>query len=101
MVTFTGRSAFFARARSHGLDVDNGLAAKAAADFHGNGFHLAHRHANEASGEVAHGELPLTAGPDGEAAVRAPVRRGRVGLDVALVHRRGVRLFFHDDRRRL
>ena len=46
---------------------------------------------------VAQGEVALAAGPDGHRAVGAPLRRGRVRFDVALVHRAGVKLPLHDD----
>ena len=41
------------QSRRHRFDVDNGLAAKAAANLHGNGFDLSHRHVQEAGSHLA------------------------------------------------
>ena len=82
--------------RRHGLHVDHGLCAKAAADFQRDGLDVGHRDAHEPGGVVAHGELALAAGPDGQFAVGTPLRGAGVGFDIALVYRNRLGFLLND-----
>ena len=81
----------------HRLHVDHGLGAEAAADFQGDGLDVGDGDAHESRGMVAHGELALAAGPDGQLSVSAPLGGASVGLDVALVYRDGLGFLLNDD----
>ena len=81
----------------HGVDVDVGLGAEAAADLHGNDGDLALGDAEDGGGLAADAEGALRARPDGDVAIGVPAGCGGVGLDVALVDGAGGELALDDD----
>src|SRR5205085_885528 len=69
------------------FEIDNGLAAEAAADLGGDGADVALRDAREHRGHGADHELALAGAPDRGLAVGRNADEAGMRLDIALVHR--------------
>ena len=81
----------------HRLQIDDGLAAEAAADLGRDGADVAQLDARQLGRHVAHHEVALAAAPDGDLARLVDTDEAGVGLDVALVHGLGLEAALDDD----
>ena len=79
------------------LQIDDGLAAEAAADLGGYRAHLTELQAGQLGRHVADHEVALAAAPDGGVAVLADADEAGVGLDVSLMHGLGLEAALDDD----
>ena len=82
----------FRQQGGHRLQVHGNLAAKAAANFHRHHFDLGNRQIQNLGQGVPGAESSLGAGPDRQLAVGVPQGRRVLRLNVALVHRGGIKL---------
>ena len=80
---------FFRKQRRERLEIDDGLAAKTAADFRRNGADVALRNAGQIRRHGAHHELALARAPDRGLVVGGDADEAGVRLDIALMHRTG------------
>ena len=79
------------------FQVNNGLAAKAAADLGWDGANIAKFRAGQLAGHVAHHEVALTAAPNVGATILANAHQTGVRLDIALMHGLGFEAALDDD----
>ena len=93
---FTGRLALRER-EGQRLEIDDGLAAEAAADLGGGDADLGDVQAQQARAVGPHDEVALGAAPELGRAVLGDAGQGGVRLDVALMDRRGLELALDDD----
>ena len=80
-----------------GFEIDDGLAAEAAADLGGNGADVALRDARQQRRHGAHHELPLGRRPDRHPPIRRVGHGAGMRFDVALVHRARLEGALDDD----
>ena len=78
------------------LEIDDGLAAKAAADLRRRHANIADRHAEQFRGQRADHEMPLARRPDLGLAIVIEAGDAGMRLDIGLVHRRGLELLVDD-----
>src|SRR5205085_8641521 len=79
------------------FEIDDGLAAKAAADLGGDGADIALRDARQHRRHRAHHELALARAPDRGLAVWRDADEAGMRLDIALVHRARIERALDDD----
>jgi len=94
---FYGPPGFFCKQRRERLEIDDGLAAKATADFGGDGADVALRKAGQICRHRPHHELALARAPDRGLVVGADADEAGMRLDVALMHRAGREAALDDD----
>ena len=87
---------FFGQQGGDRLEVDNGLAAEAAADLCRRHANIADRHTEQFRGQRADYEMPLARGPDLGLAVGVEPGDAGMRLDIGLVHRRRLELLVDD-----
>ncbi len=78
------------------LEVDNRLAAKAAADLRRVALEVAQLHADQLGGQAADDEVALARAPDFALAVGVVFREAGMRLDIALMHGRRLELLLDD-----
>ena len=78
------------------LEIDDGLAAEAAADLGRRHANIADRHAEQFRGQRADYEMPLARRPDLGLAVGIEAGDAGMRLDIGLVHRRRLELLVDD-----
>ena len=92
----TGRPDFLGEQGGDRLEIDDGLAAEAAADLRRRHAKIADRHAEQFRGQRADHEMPLARRPDLGLAVGVEAGDAGMRLDIGLVHRRRLELLLDD-----
>ena len=87
----------FGQEQGYRFQIHRGLAAKTAADLGRHDFDIPAVHLQHRAAQLAHGKRPLGADPDRCLAVLVILRHRVMGLDIALVDHRGVKLTFDYD----
>src|SRR5438093_1156483 len=76
--------------------INDGLAAKPAADLGGRHANIADRHAEQLGGQRADHEMPLARGPNLGLAIGVETGDAGMRLDIRLMHRGGFELLLDD-----